>query len=232
MRIRTFPLPALLGGADISSSRAVVIDTLRMTTTATTALENGGECVFPVATVEGAKEIAHSLSALLCGERDGLKIPGFDFGNSPLEYTPKAVRGRKLIFTTTNGSLAILAAKGADRLYLGCLRNRLALANRLRESVDIALVCAGTLGQFSMEDTLTAGAIIAALPRASYMDDFSHAALALFRLHQGNVHAALSPTAHYRYLQQCGFQGDLDYCLRLDASDALPALSNDALCLV
>ena len=99
---------------------------------------------------------------LLGGERGGERVPGFPHGNSPLEYTPEAVTGKVLVLTTTNGTRAIRrAAREAFALYAGSLLNARAVARELqRRKTGVALVCAGTNGDFSLEDALAAGMVI------------------------------------------------------------------------
>ena len=178
MRYTVYPVHTLL--CEPPRGAAVVIDTLRMTTVAATALESGCSSVRTAATVEEATRLARQTGALRGGERSAVKIPGFDLSNSPLEYTPERLKGRPLILTTSNGTQAVASAEGAPRLYLGCLRNAGALADRLRGEEEVAFVLAGTAGRFSLEDALTAGALLGRLPSGE-MDDMAVAALALYR---------------------------------------------------
>ena len=92
----------------------VVIDVFRASTTIITALANGAESVIPLRTPKEARDLKSSFSngnALLCGERKGICIDGFDFGNSPREYSRENVQGKILLFTSTNGSQMITKAK-------------------------------------------------------------------------------------------------------------------------
>ncbi|NIP79971.1 MAG: hypothetical protein GWM90_12415, partial [Gemmatimonadetes bacterium] len=103
-------------------AQVVVVDVLRATSTIVEALANGARAVFPVATVDDAARIAQGIgrdSVLLCGERKGLRIEGFDLGNGPPEFGADRVAGSSLVMTTTNGTAAFLAvaerrAAGAD----------------------------------------------------------------------------------------------------------------------
>lgn len=99
---------------------AVVIDVLRATSTIVTALAAGAEEIRPAASPEEVRTKLRRLEAargsrdklLLGGERFGLKIEGFDLGNSPLEYTPETVGGRIILFSTTNGTRTLRRAAG------------------------------------------------------------------------------------------------------------------------
>ena len=102
------PVGATAGGI------AVVIDVLRASTTMITAVANGAARVIPVADVAEARRIAAEAgpTALLGGERGGVRIAGFDLGNSPLEYRRAGVAGRTLVITTTNGTAPVDTVQG------------------------------------------------------------------------------------------------------------------------
>jgi 2-phosphosulfolactate phosphatase len=160
-------LPALLNSLPTSlplqDSGSVVIDTLRFTTTASVALSRGAASLMVAATIEQARKLqAENPGSLLCGERHCYPIPGFQLGNSPLEYTRQTVSGRTLIFSTTNGTLAVQATQSMQRCLLAALVNRHRVAHAIIDS-DIEswwIVCAGTDGQVAGEDVLAAGAVI------------------------------------------------------------------------
>ena len=221
MKFTVYPVHTLLRADQPPKGAAVVIDTLRMTTVAATAMENGCKALWAVSTVEEANELAQSAGALRGGERGAVRIDGFELSNSPLEYTREAVGGRSLVLTTTNGTQAIASASGAPRLYLGCLRNAGAVARLLRGEEDVTIVLAGTGGRFSLEDALTAGAILDRLGPGED-DDMALAARTLYRQNRAAIHELLSPCAHYRHLQAIGYGADLSFCLKEDCADAVP----------
>ena len=151
---------------------AIVIDVLRASTTIITALASGAEVVVPCRSIEEARAAAaHHPGALLGGERGGVRIPGFDLGNSPLEYTPDRVAGRPVVITTTNGTAALAACQAARDVLVGAIvncRSVAAVARRLADTAGapaVHLVCAGTDGEITAEDVLAAGAILAAAGR-------------------------------------------------------------------
>lgn len=174
---------------------AVVLDVLRATTTITTALAKGCRQVIPVAQVEEAVKLAaQDTTALLCGERGAVKLPGFTLGNSPLEYTRKRVAGQKIILTTTNGTGAIQqAARQAPVVLIGSLLNARAVARRLADYSNVLLLCAGTKGQFSLEDTLAAGWVIKELLALKGGENYSGRALAAVRAQGQQVYGAEVP---------------------------------------
>ena len=149
----------------LSGSAVVVIDVLRASTTIVHALAAGAVEILPFLKVSEARARAAKLGpeALLCGERDGVRVDGFQLGNSPAEYTPQRVSGRRLVLTTTNGTRALQRAVAADSVCIGAFVNRAAVVRRLQQAEDVVLLCAGTRGEITREDALLAGALIAQL---------------------------------------------------------------------
>ena len=139
----------------MAGATALVIDVLRASTTIITALANGGAAVVPVAEPETALRRAAGHPgpgpALTAGERRGEPIPGFDLGNSPLEFSPARVRGATLFLTTSNGTRALLAARPARAVAVAGLVNvGAAAAWAAGQSGDVVLVCAGILTLLQM----------------------------------------------------------------------------------
>lgn len=153
----------LAGPAGVYST-AVAIDTLRFTTTACQAIAVGARSVLVASSIARAQQLAvkRNPRPLLCGERHCLPIEGFDLGNSPLELDVSLVAGRDLVYTTTNGTLAVEAVAQVPYVLLAALVNRASTCEHLRRQTtgDVLLVCAGTDAQITWEDVLTAGAII------------------------------------------------------------------------
>src|SRR5262245_33149102 len=148
-RLDVHLLPALVEPQQLGGQIVAVIDVLRATTTIIHALAAGANGVVPCLEVEDALHIAAgevSGRAVLGGERGGLPIPGFDLGNSPREYTRDRVGGTSVIFTTTNGTRALLRCKAARRVVIGAFANLSALCRELDNHAAISLLCAGTNG--------------------------------------------------------------------------------------
>lgn len=156
-------LPSLIPPGALVGGVAVVIDILRATTTMVHALAAGCDAIIPCVEIEEARQVAAALpegTAVLAGERQGLPIQGFDLGNSPASCTPEACTGKTLVMTTTNGTKAILASLEAERVFIAAFVNRKATLEALKFAAGpIHLVCAGTDGQVSLEDTMFAGAL-------------------------------------------------------------------------
>ncbi len=165
--IRTHFLPQLVAPAELAGGASIVIDVLRATTTITAALAAGAREVIPCLEVDDARGVASRVCrpARLClgGERGGVKIDGFDLGNSPCEYTAARVAGKSVVFTTTNGTRAMLHAAAADEIWLAALVNLQAVVAGCAQRPRVDILCAGTGGKITREDVLAAGAIAAAL---------------------------------------------------------------------
>jgi 2-phosphosulfolactate phosphatase len=201
---------------------AVVIDVLRATTTLTVALGNGAARVLPVATPEEAFRLRErDPEALLCGERDGRKIAGFDLGNSPAEYGASVVSGRTLVFASTNGSLALIRARDARRRVLGCFANASATLEEVRSEERLVVVCAGKLGRLSLEDAAFAGWLCERLGERGARLEGAAAALAasLAPRDRLETRALVQGSSHGRYLRSLGpdFAADVELAAELDA---------------
>ena len=154
-------IPAMEQSPPDPSETAVVIDALRATTSMVAALAAGARAIWPCREVDEARQWASLKSgALLAGERQGLPLPGFDFGNSPAEFTASRLAGRELVFTTSNGTRAILACASAKCVMLAAMTNLRAVVKRLVAEPRIVIACAGANDCESLEDLLVAGAII------------------------------------------------------------------------
>ena len=168
-RVFVHLLPKLIPPGSLRGGVAVVVDVLRATTVMVQALAAGCEAIIPCGEIDEAKEVAAGLppgTALLAGERRGLPIPGFDLGNSPGEFTPEVCREKTLVMTTTNGTRAILASLEAERVYIASFTNLRATSDEISVQFlkkdhghAVHIVCAGTEGHISLEDSLLAGAL-------------------------------------------------------------------------
>ena len=220
---------------------AVVIDTLRFTSTACVALDAGAASVCVAAEVETARQLAKQLGSgtLLCGERHCHRIEGFQLGNSPFEYKAAVVASHNLVFSTTNGTRAVAAAEGAKQTLLASLMNRAAIVDWICRSAfeRVWIVCAGTDGQIATEDVLTAGAILSGCKAhgtaSELRNDSAAIALKLFeslRNEAGSVPESalvelLIQAAGGRNLIQSGYAPDIAEVSRLDSIKIVPGNS-------
>jgi 2-phosphosulfolactate phosphatase len=201
---------------------AVVIDVLRATTTLTVALASGAERVIPAETLEEARRLRdRTPGALLCGERDGRKVGGFDLGNSPSEYPAEVVRGRTLVFASTNGSAALKRAETARRRVLGCFANADAVVSEVAGEENVTIVCAGKLGRTSLEDAGFAGWLCRRLEAggARLENDAARFAVSLAPRDAGDTLALVEGSSHGRYLRSLGgeFARDVRFAAALNS---------------
>jgi 2-phosphosulfolactate phosphatase len=208
--------------AERSRWTGVAIDVLRATSTLTVALGNGAARVIPLTSPEEALAMRERVpGTLACGERDGRKVPGFDLGNSPLEYTAERVTGRSLAFASTNGSRAFQSLAGCEGIVLASFLNASAVALSLERSEFVRIVCAGQLGAFAIEDAACAGWLCVALKRLGARLDgaASSAAVSLAPRDETQVRALLQGASHGQALRRLGsaFAADVDECSRLDS---------------
>lgn len=198
---------------------AVVIDMLRATSVITTALYNGAKKVIPVVSVEDAFEKANELKALgeevlLGGERKALKIDGFDFSNSPLEYKREIVEGKNVIMSTTNGTRALNLCSKADKVIVASVLNGQAVAKYLEnEEKEIVFVNSGTNGEFSSDDFMCAGYIISEIRKnkEAELTDIAKTAKYVYESSEG-IEEFIKYAKHYNILKNLGLEEDLKYC--------------------
>jgi 2-phosphosulfolactate phosphatase len=195
----------------------VVIDVLRATSTIAQALASGYERVLCCAEIEDARALRAELpDSLLGGERQAVRVEGFDVGASPREFLE--AQARTLILSTTNGTRAILeTARQCDRVLLGSLLNLSAVAEAVR-SDDVVVVCAGFQGGFALDDVYCAGRIVALLD-----GERTHAATAAELLAQAFPSALDGLNA--RTYGPPGLEEDIAYCAQEDLLEAVPELT-------
>ena len=218
-------LPDHLVADQLCGKIAVVIDVLRATTTIVEALSQGARCVVPVASVDGARVIAHDRpDSILCGERGGIKPEGFALGNSPLEYSAGVVGGVDCVLTTTNGTRALHLATAADEVLVGAITNVDALCEWIkRDGRDVVLVCSGTDGRVSFEDCLGAGLIADRLgysgtDNAAMMFHAMEGAVERF----GGLRYAVESSFHAKRLIGLGFGDDVAFACEAGKSSIMP----------
>jgi len=216
-----------------ANTTAVVIDVIRATSTIVAAFAAGVRTVYPTLSSEEAIRLANSLgrdNTLLCGERQGLMIEGFDLGNSPAEFTPDRVSDSSLVMTTTNGMRAFVAAEAADRVIVAALMNLSAVAAAVSEFEQVVFVCAGKEGRFSLDDAVCAGLILTKLlgpdgPATTdiQLDDASQSALALAAAYTVDEEF-LRWTAAGMALVEVGLDSDLKQCAQIDRHRLVPEM--------
>src|SRR3984885_3489086 len=191
--------PALIPLYTVEDYIVVVIDIFRATTSICYGIENGAEAIIPVSQVEecGAY-LEKGFDYLLAAERDGEIVAGFDFGNSPFSYTKEKVAGKTIVLTTTNGTHALHLSRKAKKIVIGSFLNLTALCDWLKQQGEnILLVCSGWKGNFNLEDTLFAGAVVEQLKSATFVaDDPAIAANDLYHIAKIDLNEYLKKTSH------------------------------------
>ena len=213
-----------LPGRDLSGTVCVVFDVLRATSSMITALANGAAEIFPVKTIEEARALREGMpDALLGGERHGERIEGFDLGNNPFEYASCA--GKRIITTTTNGTVALRSCGHAGRVLVGALLNLGALRDELTRSrpAEVLLVCAGTFETFALEDAIAAGLLAAEFPGAE-LSDAAIAALATARRFATPLDGLLA-ARNGRALAARGWNDQIEWCAQVSRFDAIGAMN-------
>jgi 2-phosphosulfolactate phosphatase len=199
----------------------IVVDVLRATSTMTQALAAGYERVLCCAEIEEARALAETEGpAKLAGERRLESIPGFDFGNSPREVAARP-EVATLILSTTNGTrLLVDAATRFEHVYVGSLLNLDAVAAAAREHAqDVAVLCAGVLGELALDDAYCAGRIAEAL--GGDRTDSANAAIRLARTY-ADAREGLGAGRSAWNLRRHGLEADIEWCARENALDVAP----------
>ncbi|HEX2219035.1 MAG TPA: 2-phosphosulfolactate phosphatase [Gemmatimonadales bacterium] len=233
MRLDVLFTPAGLTLSEVQGRTVFVIDVLRATTSMCAALSCGARAILPVASTEEALRLAQTIGSdgvLLAGERNCVRIDGFDLGNSPLEMTDAAVRGKSLVLTTTNGTKALLACQGAAAVHPACAGNLSLASERARDTLEqggaVIVLCAGRDGAFSLDDAYTAGRLVAAVlggvVRRRGLNDAALASLDLVRRYGDRWERPLRRSRAGRELLRLGFEADVAAAARLDAYPVLP----------
>ena len=224
--------PVAEGGPDA----AVVIDVLRATTTIAWALQNGAEAIqafADLAELEAAAAAWPAAKRLRAGERGGKRVEGYDLGNSPLAVTPELVGGKRIFMSTTNGTRSLAAVRQVPLLLTACLPNRSAVARRLLEHdcKRVWIVGSGWEGDYSLEDSLAAGAVASAATElavaphigVSFGNDEMLAALALWQQWHLDTETCLRAASHGQRLIGIGnHDADFACCAAVDSLQLVP----------
>lgn len=209
----------------VADRSVVVVDIFRATSCMVTALANGVISISPFAKLDDC--LAMKMQGYdTAGERDGKKVDGFDHGNSPFEYMVDEMKGKRLAFTTTNGTQAIAKSLGAREIIIGSFLNLSAVAAHLKESGNnVLIVCAGWKGKFNLEDTLFAGALVDLL-EGDYVPecDSPIAAKHLYLAARNDMKAFLSNASHVKRLAKLNVFKDIEFCLTPDVYNVVPIL--------
>lgn len=218
---------------DLRGKSAVIIDVLRASSSIVTAISNGAKKIIPVEDMSDASKIAQTMDQsdyLLCGEKGGVKIDGYDLGNSPLEYTKEVIADKTMIFNTTNGTKAIKKANLANRIYVGTFLNQQSILNALEKHDDeVVLICSGWRGRLALEDTMFAGSLIHKMCNGDLPDktkDGAKVAFGLFEKFGDALEETIKKSDHAHRLRNLVPEGDIPFCCKVDEFDVLPGMKD------
>ena len=214
---------AMLPERDLGATTCVVFDILRATSSMVTALAKGAAEIHPVKTIEEAFALRKAMpDAVLGGERHGVRIEGFDVGNNPFEYA--AFAGRRIISTTTNGTIALRACDRAQRVLVGALLNLAAVRDEIARTqpAQLLLVCAGTFETFALEDSIAAGLLASEFPNAE-LTDAARATVGTARLFASPLEGLLA-ARNGRALADRGWRDQVEWCAQLSRFGVVGAM--------
>jgi 2-phosphosulfolactate phosphatase len=220
-----------LDGVRTAGKVVVVLDVLFATTTMVAALANGAREVIPVLDEAAArsqfKEFAGD-ACVLSGELMAETLPGFAHP-APLALLEHGVRGKTVIYSTTNGTVAMRHATGGAQVYCGALLNAGALARHIASAhagETVLLVCSGSANNFNLEDFVGAGALVAHFARllgaAADFSDAAKAALAVYRT--ARLPEALLDCRVGRMMARRGLGHEVEFACREDEYGIVPVL--------
>jgi len=229
-------VPPVLPPAEGGPDAAVVIDVLRATTTIAWSLQNGAEAIQAFADLGELEAAAAAWPADRClraGERGGKRVDGYDLGNSPLAVTPELVGGKRIFMSTTNGTRSLQAVRAVPLLLTACLPNRTAVARRLMQAgaQRVWIVGSGWEGDYSLEDSLAAGAVASAATELAvaphvgvrFGNDEMLAALALWQQWHRDTETCLRAASHGQRLIGIGnHDADFACCAAVDSLTIVP----------
>jgi 2-phosphosulfolactate phosphatase len=240
-------LPSLIPAGRLADGLAIVLDVLRATTVMIHALAAGAEAIVPCLEVDAARTAALGFPpgrVLLAGERLGLPILGFDQGNSPEEFTKARCAGKTLVMTTTNGTRAIDAALTAERVLIAGFVNATAVVNKVLavgpETSCVHLICSGTEGEVSWEDSLLAGWLCARFARHGMLPANDSALLVTslavidpgIRQSAEMLRTLLAQGKGGRRVAEIGLAADLEAAAQIDRFEIVPEVRRDPLRII
>ncbi|MDB5172308.1 MAG: phosphosulfolactate phosphohydrolase-like enzyme [Phycisphaerales bacterium] len=233
MLVEVVLLPRDLQPHHLSNRAVVVFDVLRATTSMVAALAAGVREIRIFGDTATALNACQAFEGprLLCGEEKCLPPAGFDLGNSPGAFAAEKHADRVAFMSTTNGTRALLASRGATAVFIGALVNASATARALAQTgLDVSLLCAGTQGQVAMEDLIGAGAVVDALQHlrpVQLESDTASVARRLFAGAKQDLPAALRETRGGQNVVAAGLAPDIDFAARLDAFNIVGRASGE-----
>ena len=233
MKLNVFFLPsAIISTQDTRRDIYIVIDVIRATTSIAVMLDRGARRIYVAGSIEQARAARQLYpERLLCGERHVKPLPGFDYGNSPVQFAAADLRDRELIMTTTNGTRAFHACPSEAIRLAGSLYNAEAVAGKALELAaaregNIHLVCSGEEDAFGLDDAVCAGCLVQEIQnqideetQTLELHESALAALALSEAYPPPELVEFSNASHQ--VIEGGLLSDISFCMRASASQSV-----------
>lgn len=217
----------LTEGARQAEGLAVIIDVFRAFSLECCLADMGAREIRPVGAVEEALAWRkRDPECVLIGERHGRKLEGFDFGNSPSTVPPEAIRGRRIIHTTSAGTQGVTGAAGAEEILTGSFLNAGAIAEYIRKRAPekVSLVCMGREGLEEAEEDELCAVYLRSLLEGRPMGDIDER---LKGLRQGGGRHFFDPENQEVYPEK-----DFWMCIDRDRFDFVLSVQKDELGLI
>lgn len=231
-RLETCFSPAIYPKHADDGNIVVVVDIFRATSAICTAFHNQVKRIIPVSTVEEAR-LKKLEGYLVASERDGYVLDFADFGNSPFNFTAEKVKGREIVYCTTNGTRCIHMASHSKAVVIGSFLNLTALSDWLiQQRSPVLIFCASWKDRFSLEDTIFAGALAQKLLNSgkfSSVCDAVTASVDLWELAKNNLNEYMQKAAQKERLAAKGLDDCIDFCLNVDYTKVIPVCKNGEL---
>lgn len=235
MKVHVLTKKEELDGQRLPGKVVVVLDVLFATTSIAAALAHGAVEVIPCPDGEAARAVAAARppgSCVLSGEYGAETLPGFAHP-TPLALLGEPLAGRSLVYSTTNGTVAVHKAAGASRIYAAALANGAAVVRRVVERAEgetVLVVCSGSVDAFNLEDFYGAGHLVSHFTRSAPGWELTDTALAARMLHDGaDALACLSASRVGRMMRARGLEREVEWAARADHLAVVPELRGGSL---
>ncbi len=207
----------------------VIVDILRATTSICAAMEYGVKEIIPVGGVEEAEAYKVNGHVVAC-ERNGKVLDFADMGNSASEFLKNDLKGKSVVFSTTNGTRTVKIANDADMVVAGSFVNISALVRWLHDQrKNVVIFCAAWQNRFNLEDSVFAGALsekLLKIDRFTTACDSTLGAMDLWIQAKNDLRGYLSKTSHRNRLKHLVSDDDFLYTVTPDTSDVIPVLKD------
>jgi len=208
---------------------SVVIDILRFTTSLVSAFENGVDAVIPVSSLNEAENLKKQ-GFPVAAEREGLRLPFADYGNSAADFRTPVIKGKTLAYSTTNGTVAMTMASANGPVVAAAFANLPAVAEWLNiQNENVVILCSGWKNLFSFEDTLCAGALTSLLLQSGKYQktgDETDLSISIWETNKDNLIESLINTSHYKRLIGLGVDPLPEYTVQIGTSSVIPVFEN------